>query len=118
MTFFKNFWCNDLFLFYIAFNVIVNVISPINSSPSNQRIGQENNRNHLLQLDTNYCKNTGTLKDELPLEEKRNDLITAIIRQMQDNGDGTLSCISIFADDDDSFAQGAINCYHVFLYIF
>ena len=104
---------NHIFLFYIAFNVIANVISPINSTPSSQKLYQENDMNHLLQLDKNYCKSANSPNQGPPIVENKNDLITAIIRQMQENGDGTLSCISIFADDDDLFAQGTIKFNYV-----
>ena len=74
------------------------------SLSSTENFGHRTNQNRsLLALDKNYCH-----EDEYRRNGQPSGLISSIIHEMQENADGTLSCISIFANDD-SFAEGMIN---------
>ena len=77
---------------------------------SAEKFGHRSNQNRsLLALNKNYCHETDYRTNSIP-----SGLISSIIHEMQENADGTLSCISIFANDD-SFAKGMINIYILFL---
>ena len=74
------------------------------SLSSTEKFVQRTNQNRsLLALNKNYCFKSNNRRNGKP-----SGLISSIIHEMQENADGTLSCISIFANDD-SFAKGMID---------
>ena len=76
---------------------ILSIDSSSFSKKSNHKYNQ--NRN-LLPINKNYCTASKNQKKGEP-----SNLISSIIHQMQENADGQLSCISIFANYD-SFSEG------------
>ena len=77
---------------------------------SAEKFGHRSNQNRsLLALNKNYCHETDYRTNGIP-----SGLISSIIHEMQENADGTLSCISIFANDD-YFAKGMLNIDILFL---
>ena len=80
------------------------------SLSSTEKFGHRTNQNRsLLALNKNYCHETDYRRNGIP-----SGLISSIIHEMQENADGTLSCISIFANDD-SFAKGMISTDILFI---
>ena len=103
----------DLVRFYISVVVIANSIISIMSLSSNENFYHKTYENRsLLALNKNYCNKIDYRRNDKPL-----DLISSIIHEMQENADGKMSCVSIFANND-SFAEGMINIEDMFLKIF
>ena len=100
MAFFKLDWNNVLFWFCTVLTVIVVNILQTESLPYPKSSNYKTNRNYLPFLNKDYCKIPGSEN-----EAKYTDLITSIVEQMQENADGTMTCFSIFVDDD-SFSEG------------
>ena len=92
---------SDLFCFHIMFAMINEGILSIDSSSFSKKSNHKNNQNrNLLPINKNYCTASKNQKKGEP-----SNLISSIIHQMQENADGQLSCISIFANYD-SFSEG------------
>ena len=101
---------NDLVRFYISVVVIENCIISIMSLSSDENFYHKTNQNRsLLAFNKNYCNKIDYRRNGKPL-----DLISSIINEMQENADGKMSCVSIFAYND-SFTEGMINIKNLFL---
>ena len=100
IMFYKFNLYNDLFCFYIMLAVINDRILSIDSSSFSNKSNHKSNQNrNLLPINKNYC----TVSKNQRNSESSN-LISSIVHQMQENADGSLSCISIFANCD-SFSE-------------
>ena len=92
---------NDFFCFYIMLAMMNESILSLDSTSFSKKSNYKNNQNrNLLPINKNYCTESKNEKKSEP-----SNLISSIIHQMQENADGSLSCISIFANDD-SFSEG------------
>ena len=99
--------------FCVMLVVMVHCFLSTESMQYTLKSNHESNRRNFEPLNKNYCKITSSQNDG-----RSSDLISSIIHEMQKNADGTLSCISIFANEEDSFAQGTMNLKnHLLLYL-
>ena len=89
--------------FCVLLVVIVNCITSSDSLQNSLKSNFESKERYFEPLNKNYCKITSSQNDG-----PSSNLISSIIHEMQKNADGTLTCISIFANEDDSFAQGTL----------
>lgn len=99
--------------FCIMLVVMVSFTSSTDSLQYSLKSNLESNKRYFEPLNKNYCKITTSRHDG-----RASNLISSIIIEMQENADGTLSCVSIFANEDDFFAQGTMILNKSFVIIY